>query len=179
VAEALPGFEVVGWYGVIGPAWTPRADRHAASANSSRSSRPDVHEQRIAADGTEPTGTSPEEFRQFMLADLAGVGEGRERERREAGLMDGTRHDGSLDSGLELRVLAPLLWAAAIAFADTPEPASAISRSNQRARRTRQLHRAVDAYGAFVATGLMHPAFAGALLAVIFRSAGSASSPRY
>jgi hypothetical protein len=29
-----------------------------------------VHE-RIVADGSEPAGTSPEEFRQFMLADLA------------------------------------------------------------------------------------------------------------
>ena len=32
--------------------------------------RPDVRE-RIVADGSEPAGTTPEEFRQFMLADLA------------------------------------------------------------------------------------------------------------
>ena len=32
--------------------------------------RPDVRE-RIVADGSEPVGSTPEEFRQFMLADLA------------------------------------------------------------------------------------------------------------
>jgi tripartite-type tricarboxylate transporter receptor subunit TctC len=71
VAEALPGFEVVGWYGVIGPAGLPAPivkrlhDEFVKVLN-----RPDVHE-RIVADGSEPVGTSPEEFRQFMLADLA------------------------------------------------------------------------------------------------------------
>jgi tripartite-type tricarboxylate transporter receptor subunit TctC len=71
VAEVLPGFEVVGWYGVIGPAGLPAPivtrlhDEFVKVLN-----RPDVHE-RIVADGSEPTGTSPEEFRQFMLADLA------------------------------------------------------------------------------------------------------------
>jgi tripartite-type tricarboxylate transporter receptor subunit TctC len=32
--------------------------------------RPDVR-QRIVADGAEPVGSTPEDFRQFMLADLA------------------------------------------------------------------------------------------------------------
>jgi tripartite-type tricarboxylate transporter receptor subunit TctC len=32
--------------------------------------RPDIRE-RIVADGSEPAGTTPEEFRRFMLADLA------------------------------------------------------------------------------------------------------------
>ncbi|HET7199883.1 MAG TPA: tripartite tricarboxylate transporter substrate binding protein [Burkholderiales bacterium] len=71
VAEALPGFEVVGWYGVIGPAGLPAPivarlhDEFVRVLN-----RPDVHE-RIVADGSEPVGSDPEEFRQFMLADLA------------------------------------------------------------------------------------------------------------
>lgn len=71
VAEALPGFEVVGWYGVIGPAGLPVpivTRLHDEFVKVLK--RPDVHE-RIVADGSEPTGTSPEEFRQFMLADLA------------------------------------------------------------------------------------------------------------
>jgi tripartite-type tricarboxylate transporter receptor subunit TctC len=71
MAEALPGFEVVGWYGVIGPANLPRAiverlhDELVKILN-----RPDVRE-RIVADGSEPVGSTPEEFRQFMLTDLA------------------------------------------------------------------------------------------------------------
>ncbi|HEY6239254.1 MAG TPA: tripartite tricarboxylate transporter substrate binding protein [Burkholderiales bacterium] len=71
MAEALPGFEVVGWYGVIGPAGLPKPivtrlhDEFIKVLN-----RSDVRE-RIVADGSEPTGTTPEEFRLFMLADLA------------------------------------------------------------------------------------------------------------
>jgi tripartite-type tricarboxylate transporter receptor subunit TctC len=71
VAEVLPGFEVVGWYGVMGPAGLPQPivtrlhDEFIKVLN-----RPDVHE-RIVSDGSEPVGSSPEDFRQFMLADLA------------------------------------------------------------------------------------------------------------
>src|SRR4029077_8175696 len=71
VAEVLPGFEVVGWYGVIGPANLPRPivarlhDEFVKALN-----RPDVRE-RIVVDGSEPAGTTPEDFRNFMLADLA------------------------------------------------------------------------------------------------------------
>ena len=70
VAEELPGFEFIGWYGVIGPAGLPAPivtrlhDEFVRVLN-----RPDVRE-RIVADGSEPVGSSPEEFRQFMLADL-------------------------------------------------------------------------------------------------------------
>lgn len=71
VAEALPGFEVVGWYGVMGPAGLPApivTKLHDEFVKVLK--RPDVHD-RIVADGSEPMGTTPEEFRQFMLADLA------------------------------------------------------------------------------------------------------------
>ena len=71
MAEALPGFEVVGWYGVIGPANLPApivARLHEELTKILN--RPDVRE-RILADGSEPAGGStPEAFRQFMLADL-------------------------------------------------------------------------------------------------------------
>lgn len=71
VAEALPGFEIVGWYGVLGPAKMPEpvvARLHAEFVKALNS--PDMHE-RIVADGSEPVGNSPEAFRQFMLADAA------------------------------------------------------------------------------------------------------------
>ena len=71
VAEALPGFEVVGWYGVIGPAGLPRPIVARLHEELIRIlNHPDVRE-RILADGSEPVGSAPEEFRQFMLADLA------------------------------------------------------------------------------------------------------------
>ena len=71
VAEMLPGFEVVGWYGVIGPANLPgpivtRLHEELVKVLS----QPEVRE-RIVADGSEPIGSTPGEFRQFMLADLA------------------------------------------------------------------------------------------------------------
>jgi len=69
MAEALPGFELVGWYGVIGPARMPEplvARLHAELVKILNS--PDVRE-RIVKDGSEPVGSAPEAFRQFMLAD--------------------------------------------------------------------------------------------------------------
>jgi tripartite-type tricarboxylate transporter receptor subunit TctC len=71
VTEALPGFEIVGWYGVIGPAGMPQP--LVARLNSElikAMNLPDVRE-RIVGDGSEPVGSTPEAFRQFMLADLS------------------------------------------------------------------------------------------------------------
>jgi tripartite-type tricarboxylate transporter receptor subunit TctC len=71
VAEALPGFEVVGWYGVLAPAKLPKPilDRlHGELVKILN--EPDVHE-RILKDGSEPVGSSPEEFHKFLDADLA------------------------------------------------------------------------------------------------------------
>lgn len=71
MAEALPGFEIVGWYGVLGPAKMAEplvARLHAELVKILQS--PDIRE-KILADGSEPVGNSPEAFRQFMLADAA------------------------------------------------------------------------------------------------------------
>jgi len=70
MAEALPGFEVVGWYGVIGPASMPAplvARLHDELVKILN--QPDV-KSRIESDGSEPVGSSPEEFRRFMRADM-------------------------------------------------------------------------------------------------------------
>ena len=63
--------EIVGWYGVLGPAKMPEPivmRLHAELLKVLNS--PDIRE-RILADGSEPVGNSPEAFRQFMLADMA------------------------------------------------------------------------------------------------------------
>ena len=71
VAEVLPGFEVVGWYGVAGPAKLPKPILTLLHTEIVKIlNQPDIRE-RIVADGSEPVGSSPEEFRKFMLADLA------------------------------------------------------------------------------------------------------------
>ena len=70
VAEALPGFEVVGWYGVIGPANMPQPLVQKLHAELVKIlNQPDV-KNRIEADGSEPVGSSPDEFRRFMHADM-------------------------------------------------------------------------------------------------------------
>jgi tripartite-type tricarboxylate transporter receptor subunit TctC len=70
VAEALPGYEVIGWYGILGPANIPApivAKLHKEFVRVLN--LPDVHS-RIVADGSEPVGSTPEEFRRFLKADV-------------------------------------------------------------------------------------------------------------
>jgi tripartite-type tricarboxylate transporter receptor subunit TctC len=70
VAERIPGFEVVGWYGIVGPPKMPAllvARLHEVLVKILN--QPEVRE-RILADGAEPVGSTPASFRQFMLADL-------------------------------------------------------------------------------------------------------------
>jgi len=70
MAEVLPGFEVVGWYGVAGPAKMPKpllTKIHAAVVAYVKS--PEFG--KIAFNnGSEAVTNSPEEFRKFMLADM-------------------------------------------------------------------------------------------------------------
>ena len=71
MSEVLPGFEIVGWYGVVGPAKLPKpivTRLHHEIVTILR--QKDITE-RILADGSEPVGNSPEELRKHMLADVA------------------------------------------------------------------------------------------------------------
>lgn len=71
MSEVLPGFEIVGWYGVIGPAKLPkpivtRLHDEFVKVLKQR----DIHE-RILEVGAEPVGSTPEQFRKFLHADVA------------------------------------------------------------------------------------------------------------
>ncbi len=71
MSELLPGFEVVGWYGVMGPPKLPKpivAKLHGELIKIVQMK--DIRD-RILADGAEPVGSEPEAFRQYLLADLA------------------------------------------------------------------------------------------------------------
>ena len=71
MTELLPGFEVVGWYGVMGPPKLPKpivAKLHGELIKILQTK--DIRD-RILADGAEPIGSEPEAFRQYLLADLA------------------------------------------------------------------------------------------------------------
>ena len=66
----VPRYEVVGWYGVLAPAGTPRAIVQKLNREIVRNLRlPDVAE-KIAADGSEPVGNSPEEFGAHIKAEV-------------------------------------------------------------------------------------------------------------
>ena len=70
MAEVLPGFEVVGWYGLAGPAKMPKAlvDKiHAGTVSLVKSPE---FAKTMRSNGSEPKSSTPEEFRQFMLADM-------------------------------------------------------------------------------------------------------------
>jgi tripartite-type tricarboxylate transporter receptor subunit TctC len=72
VAESgLPGFEVLGWYGVLAPAKLPKPILTRLHTEFVKIIKQPEVQQRILSEGAEPVGSGPEEFRKFMLADLA------------------------------------------------------------------------------------------------------------
>ncbi len=70
MGEVLPGFSVVGWYGVMAPAKLPKpllTKIHAEVVNLVKS--PDFIKT-MRNNGSEAVSSSPEEFRKFMLDDM-------------------------------------------------------------------------------------------------------------
>jgi tripartite-type tricarboxylate transporter receptor subunit TctC len=72
VAEAgLAGFDVFGWNGLLAPAGTPKPVIAKLHGEITRALQlPEVRE-RVAGFGFEPVGNSPEEFGEFIKADIA------------------------------------------------------------------------------------------------------------
>lgn len=70
LSEVLPGFEVVGWYGVMGPKNLPKPllEKIYAAVTSLVKSPEFVKTMRN--NGSEAKSRTPEEFRQFMLNDM-------------------------------------------------------------------------------------------------------------
>ena len=72
MAEAgLPGFDISTWYGLFAPAGTPSAIVAKWNADVTKIlNAPDVRA-RFVADGAEPAPDTPEQFSQFIAAELA------------------------------------------------------------------------------------------------------------
>ena len=67
--EALPGFEVVNWYGLVVPAGTSRPVIGRLHAEFTKAMKqPDLAE-KLTAQGMEPVGSSPEAFGAFIKAE--------------------------------------------------------------------------------------------------------------
>jgi tripartite-type tricarboxylate transporter receptor subunit TctC len=71
IAEGgVKGYEVVGWYGLVAPANTPRAVVAKLQGEvSSILMAPETRE-KLAADGADPVGSTPEEFGAFIKAEI-------------------------------------------------------------------------------------------------------------
>jgi tripartite-type tricarboxylate transporter receptor subunit TctC len=68
-AKAAAGFEVANWYGMVVPAGTPRHAIARLNAELNRAMKlPEIAE-KLIAQGTEPAGTSPEQFGAFIKAE--------------------------------------------------------------------------------------------------------------
>jgi len=71
VAETLPGFEVIGWYGVVAPKGTPAAIVNRLSGAIAKGLQsPEVRE-RFAADGSETVGSTPAAFERHIASEIA------------------------------------------------------------------------------------------------------------
>jgi tripartite-type tricarboxylate transporter receptor subunit TctC len=70
IAEAVPGYEAIGWYGLVAPAKTPTAIVAMLNAEIIKAlTRPDVIE-KIRTLGADPIGGSPKEFTAFMTEQI-------------------------------------------------------------------------------------------------------------
>lgn len=71
IAETVPGYEVVNWFGVLAPAGTPRAVvARLNQALGAALGSPDLRA-RLAAQGADPAGGTPEDFGRLIRSDFA------------------------------------------------------------------------------------------------------------
>jgi tripartite-type tricarboxylate transporter receptor subunit TctC len=69
--SGLPGYDAIGWFGLLAPAATPKAVVEQLSADANRVlGEPEV-KQRMLALGAEPSGNTPEQFAAFIRGDQA------------------------------------------------------------------------------------------------------------
>lgn len=71
MAETLPGFSVVGWYGVMAPSKLPQPLVKRLYTLLTDILREPETDKKIRAAGGTPVGSTPEAFRKFLLADMA------------------------------------------------------------------------------------------------------------
>jgi tripartite-type tricarboxylate transporter receptor subunit TctC len=70
VSDTLPGFEAIGWYGVLAPAGTPpRIIDKLGAAIAQGMQSPEI-KARVAGDGSEAIGSSPQEFERFLRSEM-------------------------------------------------------------------------------------------------------------
>jgi tripartite-type tricarboxylate transporter receptor subunit TctC len=71
VAETIPGFEILGWHGLLAPLRTPQAIVDRVNAEATRIMLTTDMRERLAALGVEPAPSSPAEFGARLVAETA------------------------------------------------------------------------------------------------------------
>jgi tripartite-type tricarboxylate transporter receptor subunit TctC len=70
VGETVQGYEAMQWYGLLAPGGTPAAFIARLNTEALVALRAPETKQRLAADGAEPLGSTPEEFGAFIRREL-------------------------------------------------------------------------------------------------------------
>jgi len=70
VGETVPGYEAMQWYGLLAPAGVPAAVVEKLNAEALVALRSKEMKDRLAADGAEPLGSTPQEFGAFIRREL-------------------------------------------------------------------------------------------------------------
>jgi tripartite-type tricarboxylate transporter receptor subunit TctC len=70
VAEAVPGYEAMQWYGLLAPAGVPNTVVQKLNSEALVALRSQEMKDRLAADGAEPLGSTPAEFAAFIRREL-------------------------------------------------------------------------------------------------------------
>jgi tripartite-type tricarboxylate transporter receptor subunit TctC len=69
VQEVVPGFEVLNWYGLVAPAGTPKETiRKLQQEIAKVMALPEIRDKMVAM-GTDPVGSTPEEFGQYIKSE--------------------------------------------------------------------------------------------------------------
>jgi tripartite-type tricarboxylate transporter receptor subunit TctC len=71
IGDSVPSYEVVGWYGIVGPAAMPREITLKISTEISRMLATEAVRSRFMREGAEPVGGTPESFAAFLAQDQA------------------------------------------------------------------------------------------------------------
>ena len=71
IEAGMPGFVVAGWYGVVAPAGTPAGIIAKLNRELVRILRTPEMRERLAGDGSEPVGSTPEEFATHVKSEIA------------------------------------------------------------------------------------------------------------
>jgi tripartite-type tricarboxylate transporter receptor subunit TctC len=74
IAETVPGYEIIGWYGLVAPVKTPNAIIAKLNGEVLKALQSNEIKEKLYAMGAEAIGTSPQEFATFMSGQIEKIG---------------------------------------------------------------------------------------------------------